>query len=181
MTVTTEQTEHWPRWRWLKPSAISTAAIVVLLACVKITPAQLPSPGYVFLEITDEASQPVSGAAAVFYDNKGNELASSISDPAGRASFNKGYGGIPNLVVIRVVKQGYVTLESTLDKEQNYSRYYDDKIKLVLFSKRGPKANRAPRTSAPRRSSKRAPPPTAHSSPTKSDGKRAPPRAAHGP
>lgn len=179
--VTTEHTIDRSRWQWLKPLAISTATIFVLLVCAKIAPAQLPSPGYVFLEITDEANKPIGGAAAVFYDNKGNELSSTVSDPSGRAHFYKGYGRGPDHLVVRVIRHGYLTHESILERGSEYSRDDRVKIKLVSLSKFRHKTVQSPRAPAPTRSTKRAPPPTGLSPPTKTGHKRARPSTAYRP
>jgi hypothetical protein len=114
--------------RWLKCSARCAAAAFALLACSTAVSAQLPSPGYFFLEVSDEADKPVSGAATVVYDSSGKELESSSTDSSGRAALFRNHPQAERFV-FRVVKPGYQTYEGTFVTSGQYKR---EQIRIKL-------------------------------------------------
>jgi hypothetical protein len=124
------------------------AAVCALLACSTAASAQLPSPGYFFLEVLDEADKPMSGAATVVYDSSGKEVESSVTNPSGRAPlFRNRYG--TERFVFRVIKPGYLTYEGTLVPSGEYKR---EETSVKLISSRKPKSIAdALRRAAPKR------------------------------
>jgi hypothetical protein len=125
--------------RWLKCSARCAAAAFALLACSTAVSAQVPSPGYFFLEVSDEADKPVSGAATVVYDSSGKELESSVTDSSGGAAlFRNRYE--KERFVFRVIKPGYLTYEGTLVTSGPYTR---ERIRIKLVPALRPKSKAA--------------------------------------
>jgi hypothetical protein len=122
--------------RWLKCSARCAAVAFALLACSASASAQLPSPGYLFLEVLDEADKPVSGAATVVYDSSGKELESSATDSSGRASLFRNRSEKERFV-FRVIKPGYLTYEGTLVTSGQYKR---EEIRIKLIPTLRPKS-----------------------------------------
>src|SRR3954469_24782019 len=122
--------------RWLKCSARCAAAAFALLACSASASAQLPSPGYFFLEVLDEADKPVSGAATVVYDRSGKELESSATNSSGRASLFRNRSEKERFV-FRVIKPGYLTYEGTLVTSGPYKR---EEIRIKLIPSHRPKS-----------------------------------------
>jgi hypothetical protein len=120
--------------RWLRCSVRCAAGAFALLACSTVASAQVPSPGYFFLEALDEADKPVSGAATVVYDSSGKEVESSATDSKGRASlFRNRYG--TERFVFRVIKPGFLTYEGTLVSSGQYKR---EEIRIRLIRSPGP-------------------------------------------
>ena len=146
-------------WLWLKRLSFSIGITFTLGCCANIASAQLPSPGYVFVELSDEASRPVSGAAVVLYDLKGNEIGSNVTDQKNQASIRRRSYHSEGKLIVRVVKPGFVTQEVMVDTTpREYWQILELKLKLVAVSKPGGKVTPAPRKQKPARSSKRAPP-----------------------
>ena len=84
--------------RWLNRSLQCAAAAFALLVCSAAASAQIPPPGYIFLEASDEADKPVSGAATVVYDSDGKELESSFTDIYGHARLFRNRDGSERFV-----------------------------------------------------------------------------------
>lgn len=122
--------------RWLKCSARCAAVAFALLACSASASAQVPPPGYFFLEVLDEADKPVSGAATVVYDSSGKELESSATDSSGGAAlFQNRYE--TQRFVFRVIKPGYLTYEGTFVTSGQYKR---EQIRIKLTPTLRPKS-----------------------------------------
>jgi|ERR1051325_6504536 hypothetical protein len=143
---------------WVKRVLLYIAAIFVLGCSGKIASAQLMSPGYVFVEVSDEAARPVSGAAVVLYNLDGSEIGSNVTEKSGLASMRKQSYRPGGKLILRVIKSGYATKEVTLDTDAAYWKDENLKIKLLAVSKPARKDVPAPRKSKPARASKRAPP-----------------------
>ncbi len=122
--------------RWLKCSARCAAAAFALLACSTAASAQVPLPGYFFLEVLDEADKPVSGAATIVYDSSGKEQESSSTDSSGHASLFRNRSGTERFV-FRVIKPGYLTYEGTLVTS---SQYKNEQISIKLIPSLRPKS-----------------------------------------
>ena len=136
--------------RWLKCSARCAAVAFALLACSASASAQVPLPGYFFLEVLDEADNPVSGAATVVYDSSGKELESSATDSSGGAAlFRNRYE--TQRFAFRVIKPGYLTYEGTFVTSGQYTR---EMIRIKLTPTLRPKSKAA---AVRRATTKRAP------------------------
>lgn len=144
--------------RWLKRSAQCAAAAFALLACSAAASAQIPSPGYFFLEVNDEADNLVPGAATVVYDSAGKELESSVTDEYGHARLLQNREGTERFV-FRVTKSGFVTYEGTFVTSGRYARK-EIHIKLMRSLAPKPKAGDARRDAAKRTQARAGPSPT---------------------
>ena len=113
------------------------------MACANIATAQVPSPGYAFLEVKDEKDKPVSGAAVVVYDKSGKEIGGWVTDPGGKAPLLRKNRGAERYV-LRVIKAGYLTYEGVIETSEQYWRNDEIKIKLVSLSKSKSKGERRP-------------------------------------
>ena len=120
----------------LKCLAQCAAVAFALLACATAASAQVPYQGYFFLEASDEAGKPVSGAATVVYDSSGKELESSATDAGGRARLFRNRDGSERFV-FRVIKPGYITYEGTFTTS---SQYKNEVISIKLIASQRPKS-----------------------------------------
>jgi hypothetical protein len=82
--------------------------------------AQIPPPGYIFVEVRDESDKPVANATGVVYDAAGAEVGSAVTDQRGEAALiqNREPG---NDWVFRIIKPGYVIFEDTIKATGKYS------------------------------------------------------------
>lgn len=146
--------------RWLRLLVIGAVAACALPACAGVSFAQVPAPVYMYAELTDETNQPVFGAATVVYNESGEEIASSATDPDGRTPLLMNRGR--HRFIVRILKAGYLTYEGVFETTGEY-RNAEIKIKLIS----DPKS----KTGASRRASpslKPAPKPSGLSPPTTS-------------
>src|ERR1051326_1573476 len=143
---------------WLMRVSLSIATIFILGCSANIASAQLMSPGYVFVEVSDEAGRPVTGAAVVLYNLDGSEIASNVTEKSGLASIRKQSYRPNGKLILRVIKSGYATREVVLDTNAAYWSDENLKIKLPAVTRTERKNGPAPRKSKPARSSKRGPP-----------------------
>ena len=131
--------------RRLKHSLILVSAIGILCLCADNASAQIPPSGYIFLEVTDTAEKPVFSAAAVVYDQAGNEVASSITDREGTVNLlmnrndKKKFG-------FRVIKSGFLTYEGVFETS---GEYINVRIKVRLIPASRPKEGKVPETLPP--------------------------------
>jgi hypothetical protein len=130
--------------RRLKQSLILAAAVGVLFVCADIALAQVPSSGYIFLEATDQSDKPVFSAAAVVYDESGNEVGSSATDKQGKVSLLQNRSD-KKKYIFRVIKSGYLTYEGVFETSGQYNRVTIN-IKLVSASSPEPQTGGMPRT-----------------------------------
>jgi hypothetical protein len=128
--------------RRFKQSLMLAAAVGTLFACANIASAQVPSPGYIFLEAIDQADKPVFSAAAVTYDESGNEVASSVTDKKGEASLFRN-SSEKKKFVFRVIKSGYLTYEGIFETSGQYDNV-KIKIRLISASRPGTKEGKVP-------------------------------------
>jgi hypothetical protein len=90
--------------------------------------AQLPRPGYTFVEVKDELDKPVPNAVGVAYDATGVEIGSGVTNKEGKASLIQN-GYLNSDIVIRVMKSGYVTFEA---RAKAGGRYVNQTIPVKL-------------------------------------------------
>jgi len=97
------------------------------MICCRGIEAQVAPPSYSFIEVTDESGLPIAGAAAVIYDDSGEEIRHWLSDDAGsvhiwgykselaiREPWLKKSDNSSN--VLRITRSGYRTYESVLER-----------------------------------------------------------------
>jgi hypothetical protein len=125
--------------RKLKKSLILAAA-AALLVCADNASAQLPSPGYIFLEATDQADKPVVSAAAVVYDESGKEVGSSATDREGKATLLQN-SREKKKFIFRVIKSGYLTYEGVFETSGEY-KHVEIKVKLISATNPGTKTEK---------------------------------------
>lgn len=156
---------------WLKRFLIGAAVACALPACAGVVSAQVPRSGYIFAEVTNSNDQPVSGAAAVVYNEKGDEVGSSVSDAGGRVSLMMNRRQ-PERFIFRIFKSGYLTYEGVFETS---GEYRNTEIKVKLISTPKSKASAARRASP---SLQLVPMPDEHSPPSDSRPRRDAARAS---
>lgn len=130
--------------RKLKQLVILAAAIGGLFACADNALAQLPSPGYIFLEAKDQADKPVVSAAAVVYDESGKEVGSSATDKEGKANLLQN-SREKKKFIFRVIKSGYLTYEGVFETSGEYN-HVEIKVKLISATSPGTKTEKGRQT-----------------------------------
>src|SRR5215510_4852326 len=102
-------------------------AICWLLLCGEMIEAQTPPPSYTFVEVTGESGALVAGATVMIYNASGEEIRHWITDRTGRARVRGSKQGLidkekwlgnwdKDSYVIRIIKSGYLTYESPLER-----------------------------------------------------------------
>lgn len=148
------------RTRWWEPlqhsqhAVRSVLAAALLLASAAVAAAQVPMPGYVFAEVTDETDKPVTSATTVVYDQTGSEVGSSATNSKGSSALIVNTDAKSSFIV-RVLKSGYQTYEGRFETTGQY-RNFEIKIKLVPLSHKRP-ATRALRAPPSRATTRTAP------------------------
>jgi hypothetical protein len=125
--------------RRLKLLVICATAVCALLACASVASAQVPYPGYIFAEVTDETDKPVGRATAVVYNSSGEEVGSSFTNAEGKVRLLENRNGQERFI-FRIIKRGYVTHEGVFELSGQYKNA-GIKVKLISNSRPKPKAN----------------------------------------
>jgi len=95
------------------------AVVCVNMCFDRTVSAQIPSPGYTFVEVRDESDKPIANAVGIVYDQSGAEIGNGVTDARGEAALiqNRGKGGE---WVFRIIKSGYLIYEGVLKPAGEY-------------------------------------------------------------
>ena len=96
-------------------------ALVWVSLCFQMTvSAQIPAPGYTFVEVRDESDKPIANAIGIVYDESGAEIGSGVTDVRGEAGLIQNRRGTGEWV-FRVIKSGYLIYEGVLKPAGEYT------------------------------------------------------------
>jgi hypothetical protein len=101
-------------------SRILLCCLAVSFCFVGTVSAQIPSPGYTFVDVRDESDKPIANAIGIVYDESGAEIGSGVTDARGEAAVAQNRRGAGEWV-IRVIKSGYVVYEGVLKPAGEYA------------------------------------------------------------
>ena len=91
--------------------------------------AQLPSPGYTFVDVRDESDKPIANAIGIVYDESGTEIGNGVTDARGEAAVVQNRRGAGEWV-LRIIKPGYLVYEGVLKPGGEYT-YLRVPVKLI--------------------------------------------------
>lgn len=82
--------------------------------------AQIPPPGYIFVDVRDESDKPVANVTGIVYNAAGAEVGSAVTDQRGEAALiqNREAGSD---WIFRIIKSGYVIYEDIIKTTGQYS------------------------------------------------------------
>ena len=103
----------------IRISLCCLAVVWVSLCFQRTVSAQVPSPGYTFVEVHDESDKPIANAIGIVYDETGAEIGSGVTDARGEAALVQNRRGAGEWV-FRMIKAGYVIYEGVLKPAGEY-------------------------------------------------------------
>ena len=104
----------------LRVSLCCLTVVWISLHLPSTVSAQVPSPGYTFVEVHDESDKPIANAVGIVYDESGTEIASAVTDARGEAALVQNRRGAGEWV-FRIIKSGYLVYEGVLKPAGEYS------------------------------------------------------------
>jgi hypothetical protein len=108
------------REKFFRISLCCLAVVWVGLCVPSTVSAQIPSPGYTFVEVRDESDKPIANAIGIVYDESGAEIGSGVTDARGEAAVVQHRPGAGEWI-FRVIKSGYVVYEGVLKPGGEYT------------------------------------------------------------
>ena len=101
--------------------SVCCLAVVWVSSCFPSTvSAQIPSPGYTFVDVRDESDKPIANAVGIVYDESGAEIGSGVTDARGEAALVRNRRGAGEWV-LRIIKSGYLVYEGVLKPTGEYT------------------------------------------------------------